>query len=518
VIHLILYRRRCTSNTDGNSDKPPLGRLIVATALAATSAMIAGQAPDTTALAARLQFPTSSTLHLAQTPVQSTPLGRAVEVAMRTGVFVPPTGLPTATATTVSLAAPIQAADTITILPPTERHRVTATSLASSSLLNQQLLGALPARELELANTIIAADVSGTDSFAASAIVDALRTAVLTQASGPDRMSLVHEALVRTAKLPQVMALSGVSEALTPRQATVLRALAVLDGNEVYAYRLVDAVVATLLDPANAEPAAQQAALTKVFADRTAYIGVTSNDSTAVATSPTFTDEVCSAAPARTFRVGEATAHPLGCERVLSFTRGDNTVDDLKLITPPTVSTSHPSVLETGRALALVDDAVRSLIDNVVLNPEVNPEDAHWRSTPGFTADHVSFMTASTATHTVHVYPIGARGTGELRERLLAGTFTHEAGHMLQEQVKQNPTLQTLWVAAVASDDVRASSYAFSSDAEDFAESFTIFATTRGAPAIHQAYRELMPARFAAFDAIVATLLNKTPAPAVARS
>lgn len=466
-------------------------------------------------MTARLQFPTSNTLHLAQTPVQSSPLGRAVEVALRTGVFVPPTGLPTAAAPTVSIAAPVQAADTITILPPSERYQVSATSLASSSVLNQKLLGALPARQLELANAMIAADVSGTESFAASAIVDALRTAVVTQASGADRMSLVHDALVRTARLDQVMSLSGVSEALTPRQATVLRALAQLDGQEVYAYRLVDSVVAALLDPANAEPAAQQAALTKVFANRDAYIGVTSNDNPAVATSPAFTDQVCSAAPARTFRVGEATAHPLGCERMLSFSRGDATVDDVKLVTPPTVSVDHPSVLETGRALALVDDAVRTLIDTVVLNPEVNPQDAIWRATPGFDPNHTSFMTASTDTHTVHVYPIGAPGTGALRERLLAGTFTHEAGHMLQEQVKQNPTLQALWVAAVASDDIRASSYAFSNDAEDFAESFTIFATTRGSAA-HDAYRQLMPARFAAFDAIVTTLLVKTPTPTTA--
>jgi hypothetical protein len=122
-------------------------------------------------------------------------------------------------------------------------------------------------------------------------------------------------------------------------------------------------------------------------------------------------------------------------------------------------------------------------------------------------------MTATTDTHTVHVYPVGAPGTGELRERLLAGTFTHEAGHMLQARVKENAPLQALWTAAVASDDIRASDYAFSNDAEDFAESFTIYATTRESPT-HAAYRQLMPARFAAFDAIVSTLLAPTPSAA----
>lgn len=162
--------------------------------------------------------------------------------------------------------------------------------------------------------------------------------------------------------------------------------------------------------------------------------------------------------------------------------------------------------------MSRVDDGVRTLIATVVLNPSTNPQDALWAGTPGFSAEHRSFMTATTADNTVHVYPIGAPGVGVARERLLAGVFTHEAGHLLQPLVEKDPALQALWTAAVASDDVRASSYAFSNDAEDFAESFAIYATTRGSPA-HDAYRALMPARFSAFDAIDARLLSASAAP-----
>lgn len=525
-----------TPRVTSTDDTPELGRLLVTTLLAASSAALS-PAPAPAQDIARLLAQPATTSVMREAPKNDTPMGRAVEVALRTGVLtVPPQvaievseltipalqldaitlpTLPTLTAPTTATPAGLT---TSAILTADKVWMVNATALASSSPLSQAMFGDLPAVEQALVQELLATAVMTDDPVITWQLFNAIKQAVTADAPAAQRHALIHKALVQSAPLEMVIALPGVAEHLTPRQQQVLDALVALGDQHVYASGLVNTIVATVLQPtfAASSPTEQQTTLSAVFADRTAYVGVyaadTHHDDVTGAASA-MTDAVCSATPARAFRVTDARAHPDGCAQTVTFDtpRGP---DSITLITPPTVSADHPAVAETARALSRVDDGVRTLIDIVVLNPSTNPDDATWAGTPGFSANHRSFMTATTTDNSVHIYPIGAPGVGETRERLLAGTFTHEAGHLLQPRVKADATLQALWTAAVASDDVRASSYAFSNDAEDFAESFAVYQTTKGAPA-HDAYRALMPARFAAFDAIDAKLLA-APAAAAA--
>jgi len=522
-----------TPRVTSPDDKPELGKLIVTTLLAASSAALSPSPAPAQDIARLLAQPSSTTTVMREAPRDTSPMGRAVEIALRTGVLtVPPQVALEASDLTIStppleaitlptLTAPTPAGVTTSaILTADKVWMVNTTALASSSPLSQAMFGDLPAVEQALVHELLATAATTADPVITWQLFNALKQAVTTDAPAAERHALIHKALVQSAPLEMVIALPGVAEHLTPRQQQVFDALVALGDQHVYASGLVNTIVATLLKPefAASSPTEQQTTLSAVFADRTAYVGVYAADAhhdDVTGAANAMTDAVCSATPARAFRVTDARAHPDGCAQTVTFDtpRGP---DSITLITPPTVSADHPAVDETARALSRVDDGVRTLIDIVVLNPSTNPDDAMWAGTPGFSANHRSFMTATTTDNSVHIYPVGAPGVGETRERLLAGTFTHEAGHLLQPRVKADATLQALWTAAVASDDVRASSYAFSNDAEDFAESFAVYQTTKGSLA-HEAYRDLMPARFAAFDAIDAKLLAApAPAPAAA--
>ncbi len=509
-------------NADGKIDARELGKLVVTTLLAASSAAVSGAPPPAQHIARLFGEATSTTMVMREVPRDRTPMGRAVEIALRTGVLtVPPPDIAidvstaTATATAPTAAAAEDGVATSAILAPDQAWMINRTALASSSPLSQQLFGDLPAVQQALVQVLVEKAVSTDDAIVTWQLFNALRQAVTTGASAAERRALIQTALVKGTSLSTLMTVPGFADDFTPRQQQVLNALIVVGDQHLYANTLVDHIVALSLQPAvaTASPTQRQAALDAVFADRDAYVSVYAVDSSGPGVAGdvnAVSDAMCSATPARAFRVTDARAHPDGCAQTITFTtpRGP---DVITLITPPTVSVDHPAVAETARALSRVDDNVRLLIRTVVLNPTANPDDAMWADTSGFSADHRSFMTATTTDNSVHVYPVGAPGVGDVRERLLAGTFTHEAGHLLQPRVKADRELQALWTTAVASDDVRASSYAFSNDAEDFAESFAIYATTKGTP-YHDAYRALMPARFAAFHAIEAKLLTPTPA------
>ncbi|HEY1101741.1 MAG TPA: hypothetical protein VGF99_22565, partial [Myxococcota bacterium] len=420
--------------------------------------------------------------------------------------------------TTTTATPVVQGVPTSAILSADKVWMITTTAMASSSPLSQAFLQDLPPLQQQLATEVLARAAAG-DEQVAWGLLNAFRESVRTEASAVDRQAMIRTALTTSTPLSVVVD-SGLLDHATPRQREVFDALSALGDNQIYAFRMIDSVVATVIDPAFAtKPAAeQQAAFDTLFTTRAHYLGVTQVDLTTPDThavvdgSAVLTAAACSATPAREFRVGEAKDHPLGCAQTVTFTTpaGPDTVE---IVTPPTLHANHPSVQQTAASLARVDDGVRLLIGSVVLNPTENPDDATWRTTPGFSSTHTSFMTARSTDGAVHIYPSGLPSTGVVLERLLAGTFTHEAAHLLQPKVKADRELQALWAAATSSTDLRASAYAFSNDAEDFAESFTIYMTSKGSAA-HEQYRTLMPARFAAFEAIEAKLLAKPAAPA----
>jgi hypothetical protein len=265
-----------------------------------------------------------------------------------------------------------------------------------------------------------------------------------------------------------------------------------------------------------ASPAERDAQVAALVAARSSYAGVSSGfDSVAEHLAQAVDDGSCTIAKGDAFRVTDSDVRPEGCTHTLTFSApsvGDDgtahttTVGTIQVITPPGVSAQHASIQDIGEALSHIPAPVRALIKTVVLNPVDNPEDAYWRAQPGFSPTLRAFMTAG-HDGTITIYPSSpAPPTDTRRIASLAGTFTHEAAHVLQPLVDADPTLKALWDQAAASDDVRASSYAFSSRGEDFAESFALYSTSRLSPEMHAAMRKLMPQRFAAFDAIVAAL------------
>ena len=530
--------------TSDRLDKGDLFKLAVTTLLAASGATFCSQAPAPD-LARLIAAPTSTSLLLDSTAQQAigatSAMGRAVEVALRTGILeIPrsalsstasPTATPadttaapddeiaatTATIDTTATTTTTGEARTSVILAADKIWMITPTSMASSSPLAQAFLADLPTSQQTLATDLLARAVAG-EPEVATTLMHAFREAVRTNASTTDRQSLIRTALTTSTPIAVVLAHPGLVDNATPRQRDVMTALGQLGDDQIYAYNLIDSIVDAVIDPGWLTKTApeQQTTFDALFSDRSRYLGVTQIDPESAPVvvaegAAVLTAAACSANPARQFRIDDLRAHPQGCAQTITFTTPAGT-DTITLITPPTVSPQHPAVDQTARALSRVDDGVRTLIKTVVLNPVENPDDAIWRATPGFSSTHTSFMTARTTDNTVHIYPSSATWTGEALERVLAGSFTHEAAHLLQPLVKADRTLQALWTTATTSKiDLHASSYAFSNDAEDFAESFTIYMTTKGAPS-HEAYRVLMPTRFAAFEAIEAKLLAPPPA------
>jgi hypothetical protein len=278
----------------------------------------------------------------------------------------------------------------------------------------------------------------------------------------------------------------------------------------------------------SASPAERDQQLAALVAARSSYGGVSVGfDTVAEHLAQAVDNGTCTVAQGDAFRVTETDVRPEGCTHTITFSataQGDDgtahttTVGTIQVVAPPGVSARHASIQDIAAALSHLPAPVRALIKTVVLNPVDNPEDAFWRTQPNFSPTMRAFMTAG-EDGTVHIYPSSPAPASDLRRiASLAGTFTHEAAHVLQPLVDADPALKALWDAAAASDDVRASSYAFSSRGEDFAESFALYSTSRLSPEMHAAMRNLMPQRFAAFDAIVAALPRLQAAAAAPRS
>jgi hypothetical protein len=223
------------------------------------------------------------------------------------------------------------------------------------------------------------------------------------------------------------------------------------------------------------------------------------------------------------FRLAAGTTSPAGCRTQVTFT--DSAGEHAIVVVEPAVErtvvgadgseskewvragrTDLPTLERLSTALSMLQPATRRAIVQVVLNPEANPDDPAWRSTPGYSTTHVSAFTAGTD-GVVTAYPNNSYATAHaISLPGMAGTLRHEAGHVLQARMQANPTLQTLWATAAAANEARPSDYAFSSDAEDFAETYQLYEAVKGTN-LEAHFRVLMPARFAAVDALVASLV-----------
>jgi type VI secretion system secreted protein VgrG len=212
-----------------------------------------------------------------------------------------------------------------------------------------------------------------------------------------------------------------------------------------------------------------------------------------------------------TFRVAAPTTTAAGCQSEITITQGSRTAT-IVLVVPELETPSRKSVTaaELTEAIADVPAEMLQFVARMALNPEANPDDLHWRSQPGFAADHTSAMTATVANGQVTVYPNWrpkARGADQ-RGALLTTQLIHEAAHLMHARLP--PDILAQLRAADASGEPRASNYAWSNDAESFAESAALYVTTKGTPS-HDAFSLIMPQRFAAIDAAFAHF--ETPLP-----
>lgn len=172
----------------------------------------------------------------------------------------------------------------------------------------------------------------------------------------------------------------------------------------------------------------------------------------------------------------------------------------IRVVTPASTSPDDGqfhSANELARGLASLPRAVRLLVDELVIEPKRNPEDATWAALWGDPLMR-SYMTAGGARITV--YPT----LGRPSQAVLDGSIAHEAGHLLSD-ARLGPVGAlgwTAWTAARASDVIAPSHYGLRAENEDFAETFHLYVRTAGTAAGEE-LRTLMPARWAIVDGLV---------------
>lgn len=191
------------------------------------------------------------------------------------------------------------------------------------------------------------------------------------------------------------------------------------------------------------------------------------------------------------FRSGAAAArvHTLGLDGRL-----------VRVVTPASTSPDdgqfHTAV-DLARGLASLPRAVRALVDELVIEPKRNPEDATWAALWGDPLMR-SYMTAGGGR--VTVYPT----LGRASQAQLDGSIAHEAGHLLSDARfgAVGGAGWGVWSEARARDVIAPSHYGLRAENEDFAESFHLYVRTVGTSAGEE-LRALMPARWVILDGLV---------------
>ncbi|HYH94353.1 hypothetical protein, partial [Hyalangium sp.] len=161
---------------------------------------------------------------------------------------------------------------------------------------------------------------------------------------------------------------------------------------------------------------------------------------------------------------------------------------------------AYHSIDEVAQALSTLPPANRALVQQVNVDGNRNPEDAHWEQVygePGFR----SYMTAGAA-GIISIYPSDGKQTQEF----INSSFIHETGHTLSHRhwgSDENDPRWNDYKAAIASDGFVASDYARNAPTEDFAETLVLYQKVRGTPQEAEV-RALMPARFRIIDELMA--------------
>lgn len=134
-------------------------------------------------------------------------------------------------------------------------------------------------------------------------------------------------------------------------------------------------------------------------------------------------------------------------------------------------------------------------VQSIVMNPVRNPSDS-WFAKQFNIPDFRSAMTAGGDARQIHVYPSTSVATA-------LQSFVHEVGHLVSMDAFRSVDSSTpewdVWRNAVQNDVIAVSRYAKGATHEDFAETYSLYMSTKGTPR-HDEYRALMPWRFAILD------------------
>lgn len=171
----------------------------------------------------------------------------------------------------------------------------------------------------------------------------------------------------------------------------------------------------------------------------------------------------------------------------------------LTIVAPkaPDPAMHYHSVQEAAEAASYLPHASRATIHTVLLNSQVNPDDAHW-AVQYNTPDFHSYMTAGAA-GIVTIYP---DKTDLPDANAMRGSMIHETGHAWSYQKWGNDKTKggwTTWKAAMDKDGVSVSGYAMNDIAEDVAETVRVYGATKGTPKYDE-YQAMIPARLAILE------------------
>lgn len=170
----------------------------------------------------------------------------------------------------------------------------------------------------------------------------------------------------------------------------------------------------------------------------------------------------------------------------------------------PDSSQNYHSIDEIAKGLAALPQPSLDRVDNVLVEPKQNPDDAYWAKKYN-SPDFRSYMTAG-ASGDVNVYPTPAfNSSGAALSRpsqsALDGSFIHETGHILSGQEFDAKDWKK-WEAAMRNDGISPSTYARSDRQEDFSETLELYMIVKGTPQEAE-IRAIMPERFAILDKLV---------------
>jgi hypothetical protein len=170
----------------------------------------------------------------------------------------------------------------------------------------------------------------------------------------------------------------------------------------------------------------------------------------------------------------------------------------------PTDGYHNHSVKEMADSACYLPKTARQQITVIVLNPVVNPADAHWAAEYN-RPDFHSYMTAGAA-GVVTVYP--DKTSNELSDADgRSNALVHETGHTWSYRTWGRDTTKGKWAEwkqAMDADVVSVSGYATASIAEDVAETVRTYVSAKATPRQDE-YKRIVPHRFA----ILATEYDK---------